>query len=70
MKLLQAIKKGLNLLPKESVDKVTEEVGESLKNRRVIKTKYKALIIIVIALLLAFGFIPKEMFGEILEELI
>tara|TARA_B110000027_G_scaffold33668_1_gene37359 strand:- start:44 stop:256 length:213 start_codon:yes stop_codon:yes gene_type:complete len=70
MKLLGLIKLTKNLFSKETTNKIVGEVAEGVKEKRIIKMKYKIAVLIIIAVLLICGVIPKEMVVQLIDILI
>tara|TARA_R110002074_G_scaffold63906_2_gene152855 strand:+ start:371 stop:583 length:213 start_codon:yes stop_codon:yes gene_type:complete len=70
MKLLALIKLTKNLFSKETTNKIVGEVAEGVKEKRIIKMKYKIAVLIIIAVLLICGVIPKEMVVQLIDLLI
>lgn len=70
MKILALIKLTKNLFSKETTNKIVGEVADGVKEKRIVKMKYKIAVLIIIAILLICGVIPKEMVVELIDILI
>jgi len=70
MKLILLMKFIKNIFSKEVSNKIVDEVSEGVKQKRIIKMKYKIAVLIIIAVLLICGVIPKEMVIQLIDLLI
>tara|TARA_R110002050_G_scaffold299205_1_gene464181 strand:- start:937 stop:1149 length:213 start_codon:yes stop_codon:yes gene_type:complete len=70
MKLILLMKFIKNIFSKETTQQIVGEVSDGLKQKRIIKMKYKIAVLIIIAVLLICGVIPKEMVIQLIDIMI